>query len=148
MFLLTHTILDYEQDMDLSKIQTYIRNQGSKASTSRTRSVITSTAKGPKSLSFDKLDTSDSKGSNKKGVAYPNRVPPPTIVVSSEEEYIKPEVQSQNIAKVNKETDTIGQGLDQYLDDYWKKSSAEDDKGRPLKKRKVHSSFDVETNYL
>ncbi|CAG7663229.1 unnamed protein product, partial [Allacma fusca] len=116
-------------------------------STSGTQPVITSTTKGTKPSSSDKLDTSDSKGSNKKGVAYPNRVPQPTIVVSSEEEDIKPEVQLSNIAKVNEENDTIRKGLDQDLDDYWKDTSEKEDKGRPLKKRKIHSSFEVKTNY-
>ncbi|CAG7734392.1 unnamed protein product, partial [Allacma fusca] len=122
-------------------------SQESEPSTSGTQPVITSTSQGPKPSSSDKLDTSDSKGSNKKGVAYPNRVPQPTIVVSSEEEDIKPEVQSQNIAKVNEKTDTIRKGLDQDLDDYWKNSSTEEDKERPLKKRKFHSSCEVKSHY-
>ncbi|CAG7832729.1 unnamed protein product, partial [Allacma fusca] len=75
------------------------------------------------------------KGSNKKGVAYPNRVPQPTIVVSSEED-IKPEVRLSNIAKVNEENDTIRKGLDQDLDDYWKDTSEKKDEGRPLKNAK------------
>ncbi|CAG7820369.1 unnamed protein product [Allacma fusca] len=71
-------------------------SQESEPSTSGTQPVITSTINRPKQSSSDNLGSFDSKGSNKKGVAYPNRVPQPTIVVSSEED-IKPEVQSQNI---------------------------------------------------
>ncbi|CAG7819733.1 unnamed protein product [Allacma fusca] len=122
-------------------------SQGSVSSTSRSQYVITSTTKRPKPSSSDRLDSSDSKTSNEKEVAYPKRVPQPTIVVSSEEEDIKPEVHSQNNAKVNEENDTIQKRLDQDLDDYWKEGLGEEEKGRPLKKRNLLSTWQQIVSY-
>ncbi|CAG7832808.1 unnamed protein product [Allacma fusca] len=95
-------------------------SQGSEPSTSRPRSVITLNIERLKPSYTDKLASSDSKDFSEKGVAYPKRVPQPTIVASSEED-TEPEVYSQDITnKVYEEKEKIRTGLDQDLDNHWK----------------------------